>query len=247
MHTSSTFTQKSRQQRRAERRALKKGQMLRKPLCLSTQQIGAISDLAARAVDQVLQKEWNISPSLKDSQVRIWIDRHEGSEVSSPAFAKGGLMAFAAKRILQNTGIACRVAAGRAIWSVGKGDEDTIDHGVTSTGSINTDVAAGFWHTWIEVDGWLLDFASRLLQEKFETASETQPFSTPKHLWAKFPDVIVHDPRFAMPNPLNNRNDRYGYWEEQPRMLKLVEHACVQQHQEICVLIDNAFEAGFRI
>ncbi|MEX1663139.1 DUF2026 family protein [Thioclava sp. 15-R06ZXC-3] len=132
------------------------------------------------------------------------------------------LMAFAAAQILSNMGLQPRVIAGAAIWSVGSGDYDTLDHGIANPSIPSIAAARGDFHTWVICEGWLLDFAACALPAKLAQTHASQPFSTPRERWTRFPEVITHPLFYSMPDPLRDAHATYGYFKRRPELLSEV-------------------------
>lgn len=135
------------------------------------------------------------------------------------------LMAFAAAHILQSMGVQARVIAGAAIWSVGAGAYDTLDHGIANRPIPSVAAVKGDFHTWVICEGWLLDFAARALPAKLAQAHATLPFSTPRERWTQFPEVITHPLFHSMPDPRWDRQATYGYFKRGPELLSAVRLA----------------------
>ena len=135
------------------------------------------------------------------------------------------LMAFAAAQILHSMALQAHVVAGAAIWSVGSGACDTLDHGIAYRSSPSIAAAAGNYHTWVICEGWLFDFAARTLPAKFARAQAMQPFSTPRERWTRFPEVITHSLANSMPDPLRDPQAPYGYFKRGPELLSEVRRA----------------------
>ena len=124
----------------------------------------------------------------------------------TPARLAAPLIAFMAQQVVAERGVAAEVVAGTAIWSVGSGDRDTLDHGVApATDDPSWLVQAGHFHTWLQMEGGLVDFAARHLRAKFEAAHRDDPFSTPPGRWRAFPDALVHPAGAPMPDPVRDR------------------------------------------
>lgn len=209
----------SRQQRRALERALKKGQDLPKAQPLSEEQLTMIGDAADQIADKVAREQLGIAQLAVPSEAITTIaSSPDGTQLLPFVVVKGGFINLIADELLRVMGYDVRLVAGRAMWSVGVGDADTFDHGYTTTGSIELDVETGCWHLWLELDGWLLDFSSRVLPEKLKLEHQNNPFSTPPHRWRRFPDVIRHDLGKPMPDPFQDRFALYGYWAEHPEL-----------------------------
>lgn len=243
----SSNSDSTRQQRRALERAQQKGQATPGPLPLTSSQLAAIGQKADQIADQVAREFMGIAHFNTDAPVWVIAGGPDGVRLSPLAAAKGGLITMAAHRIFQRARLVSKLVAGGALWSVGSGADDIFEHGYNSTGSLSRDVKAGRWHLWIELDGWLLDFSSRLLPAKLKAEHRTRPFSTPPHRWHRFPDVITHDLRRPMPDPARNRHDHYGYHKNQSAMRRLVLQQAEPQRRRVIDLVDRAFDLeGFR-
>lgn len=213
----------TRQQRRALKRALKKGQDFPKAQSLSEEQLSMIGDAVDQIADKVAREHLGIAQLAVPSKAITTIaPSPDGTQLLPFAAVKGGFINLVADELLRVMGYDVKLVAGRAMWSVGAGDADTFDHGYKTTGSIELDVETGRWHLWLELDGWLLDFSSRMLPEKLKLEHQNNPFSTPPHRWRRFPDVIQHDLDKPMPDPFQDRFALYGYWAEHPELKQLL-------------------------
>lgn len=138
------------------------------------------------------------------------------------------IMAFAAAELLHAQGRTACVVAGAAMWSVGRGNLDTLDHGVARHSTPRQDVARGDFHTWLTCDGWLFDFAACTLPVKLNQANAVQPFSSPRRRWRRFPETIVHNLNCPMPDPRRDVRAPYGYYPRGPNLLASVRGSLEQ-------------------
>jgi hypothetical protein len=132
------------------------------------------------------------------------------------------LIPFAPQVLLRLHGMDSRVVAGAAIWSVGPGDLDALDHGMSQSFGSKGDAACANYHTWLDIGGHLFDFGARFLPAKFEATHSTRPCTTPRAQWRRFPKTIVHPAGKPMGNPVTNRRAAYGYAEGPPCLLREV-------------------------
>ena len=132
-------------------------------------------------------------------------------------------MAFAGRQVLGERGVRARVVAGAAIWSVGPGAWDTLDHGVEVPSRDPAFLAAfSAYHTWLDLDGGVIDLAARHLPAKLAVAHRERPFSTPPERWRRFPDAIVHAAGVPMPDPERDAEAPYVYRSGGSELLRRV-------------------------
>ena len=143
-------------------------------------------------------------------------DAHTLAELAGP------LIAFAARQVLAERGVAATVVAGAAAWSVGPDAGDVIDCGITAgaawTRGPRALVREGHVHTWLTVEGHIVDFAARHLRPVFEAAHRQGVLSTPPARWRAIPDAIVHRAGVPMPDPRRDRRAAYMYRDGGPML-----------------------------
>lgn len=207
---------------RPQHRAAETGAAAR-PLPLTGTELAALGELADRLARAVVLDQMGLDPALGDTPRDFVVVLMPDGRVEECVLPRrtAPLIAFAARDLLRECGVASRVVAGTAAWSVGPGPLDTLDHGLRA---LSRDpallVSRGMCHTWLDIGGHLVDLAARCLPVKLEVAHDEQPFSTPPHRWRRFPRVIVHPAGAPMPDVERDAQAAYTYRPGSPELLR---------------------------
>lgn len=200
----------SRQQRRADARRRAKAW----PLPLSEAELATLGEEADRRARAAAFAQLGLDPALSDIPFEFVVMPAADGGVQELELGPlaAPLVAFAGQQVLGKRGVPARVVAGAAIWSVGSGRWDTLDHGV-EVPSRDPALLAAFsaYHTWLDVDGGVIDLAARHLPAKLAAAHRERPFSTPPERWRRFPETIVHAVGMPMLDPERDAEAPYAY------------------------------------
>ena len=206
---------------------------------LDLELLKSVGDHATSAALYVVRRHFDlVGHDLNRCYVPI-DDVMSGKQASCAVAACTVLIHFAAQALLHMKGVESRVVAGAAMWSVGPGAINTLDHGILQNYGRRRDVASGNYHTWLDIHGNLYDFGARFLPQKLEDAHSVQPFTTPRARWRRFPETIIHRAGAPMGDPITNRHSSYAYAEGFPCLLHELRLQLAPMLRDLQVSLDQ--------
>lgn len=227
----------NRQQRRAAAARAARARPIRPALPVTNPLLARAGNAAAHSAEALSARLLGLKPQTRLDLPIIMVGDQDLREVGVWATAAVVIPIFA-QWLLKAEGVHTQLVAGAAMWSVGPGADDTLDHGVAGrpVSSVAATEAIDY-HLWLESEDQLIDFAGRYLPYKFGAAHRRAPFSTRPAFWRRFPATIVHDLARPMSDPISDAAAPYGYWTGGNDLLEHVRRDLAHRIPEVRPLL----------